>query len=118
MIISFLKLTDETEALSLVDELSTNKPLYVMSVGTYTLTGTYHKGDDLEAEYCARQETHQATQVLFTDKADVDNYITNIEPAGICQLSGEFEYEVVEIYEVKNAVWKLYKRFISSEGEV
>lgn len=113
MIISFLKLTDETEALSLVDELSTNKSVYVMSVGTYTSTGTYHKGDDLEAEYCARQETHQATQVLFTDKADVDNYITNIEPAGICQLSGEFTYEVIEFYAVEYGHWKLYKRLVS-----
>lgn len=114
MIISFIDVSNEAEDLVLIDDLSINKPVYVMTSGTYSSTGTYHEGDDLEAEYCARQETYQHPELIFTEKEEVEDYIKNdLYLSHINQLNGEFDYEVVEFYEVENGSWKLYKRFIS-----
>lgn len=102
-----------------IDELSSKFKLYMMASATYTSRGLYKPSDDLEAEYCARQETHQRPEIIFTEKEEVDDYIKDeLYLSHIIQLNGEFEYEVVDFYEIENGVWKLYKRFISSEEEV
>lgn len=114
MIISFNKRQPEEIA-----ELSYKFKLYLMTSGIYTSRGIYKEGDNLEAEYCARQESHQRPEVIFTEKEEVEDYIKDeLYLYHIIQSNGEFEYEVVEFYEVENGFWKLYKRFISSEVEV
>lgn len=90
-----------------------------MTFGIYTSIGIYKEGDDLEAEYCARQESHQRPKFIFTKKEEVEDYIKDeLYLSHIIQLNGEFEYEVVDFYEIENGLWKLYKRFISSEEEL
>lgn len=114
MIISINRITAEE-----IDELSNKFKFYIVTSAIYTSRGLYKEGDDLEAEYCARQETYQHPELIFTEKEEVEDYIKNdLYLSHINQLNGEFEYEVVEFYEVENGTWKLYKRFISSEGEV
>lgn len=101
-----------------IDELSNKFKFYLMTSAIYSSRGIYKEGDDLEAEYCARQETRQRP-IIFSEKSEVEDYIKDeFYLSHIIQLNGEFEYEVVEFYEVENGVWKFYKRFISSEGEV
>lgn len=113
MIMSIYRLTAEE-----IDELSNKFKFYLMTSAIYTSRGLYKEGDDLEAEYCARQETHQRPEIIFTEKEEVEDYIKDeLYLYHIIQSNGEFEYEVVEFYEVENGVWKLYKRFISSEVE-
>ena len=114
MIISINRITAEE-----IDELSNKFNFYIMTTATYTSRGLYKEGNDLEADYCARQETHQRPEIIFTEKEEVEDYIKDeLYLSHIIQLNGEFEYEVVDFYEVENGVWKLYKRFISSEIEV
>ena len=114
MIISVNRFTCEE-----IDELSSKFKLYMMASNVYTSRGLYKAGDDLEADYCARQELRQYLRIIFTEKEEVDAYIKDkLYLSHIIQLNGEFEYEVVDFYEVENGVWKLYKRFISSEEEV
>lgn len=114
MIISINSFTTEE-----IDELANKFKFYLMTSATYTSRGLYKEGDELEAGYCARQETHQRPEIIFTEKEEVEDYIKDeLYLSHIIQLNGEFEYEVVEFYEVENGLWKLYKRFISSEVEV
>lgn len=109
MIISINSFTTEE-----IDELSNKFKFYIMTSAIYTSRGIYNEGDDLEAEYCARQETHQYPELIFTRKSELNDYIKNdLYLSYIKQLNGEFEYEVVEFYEVENGSWKLYKRLIS-----
>lgn len=99
-----------------VAEQSHRHPVYVVQVGEYTTAGGVKSGDDLEAEYLARDWTAQTAVLVADSEEEATKFFLKEKeglPSAVTNLGGDGEYSVLELDVYKDGVGRNLKRAVS-----
>ena len=109
-------LEDMGDVLDQIAEQSHRRPIYVVQVGEYTTAGGIKRGDDLEADYLARNWTAQATVLVTSEESKATDFFNKVKedlPSAVTNLGGDGEYSVLELDVYKDGVGRNLKRAVS-----